>query len=122
MNITEVISLGNLPPVTFISFGNNTNLSVADGIINTLPPNSTLLRLNKTAITTITPTKSLPLSVNNIVLSHCYSISNWTIMEPFAQSLHTVSWGMIQCYGVSASTDGTNFKSIVESKGWTVNS
>ena len=54
-------------------------------------------------------------------------ISNWSLSEILCNTINTIvsnppNIGVINIYGNITSSEGTNFKSILQGKGWTVNS
>ena len=84
-----------------------------------LPSSLLTLDLRVNQITDFNP-DNLPSSLQYLYLNS-NQISDWSLLEPFANNIHSVVDGIIYTRGNSTSVGGTTFKTILESKGWTVN-
>lgn len=78
------------------------------------------LSLDNNQITTFNPTIVLPLGLQNLYLSS-NQITDWSLSEPWANSLPNGTTTIDTRYNLSSS-NGTTFKSILTGKGYTVNS
>lgn len=85
-----------------------------------LPSSIIELDLSGNKLTKFNP--SIPLPTNTRIINLVNNLINntgWVDSEPWANNLHTTANGVLKYGGNTSSPIGTNFESILTSKGWT---